>query len=140
MFSRSAAQAIQVMGYVARNTFGQPLKLEQVSDATGIPRHAVVKVVQAMQKQRLLNTSRGSRGGVVIARSPAAVRLSEIVCAVDGPPDECPVSIGKEPCRPRKDCTIFKQWKRLAEQVQILEHCYDLKTFAEQNIRIDIYD
>jgi Rrf2 family protein len=140
MFSRSASQAIQVMGYLARNNFGQPQKLEQVSDATGIPRHAVVKVVQAMHKQRLLNTSRGSRGGVVIARSPAAVRLSEIVCAVDDPPDECPVSVGNESCQPQSDCSIFKQWKRLAEQVQILEHCYDLKTFADQNIRIDIYD
>jgi Rrf2 family protein len=140
MISRSAAQAIQVMGYLARNTFGQPQKLEQVSDATGIPRHAVVKVVQAMHKQRLLNTSRGSRGGVIISRSPAAVRLSEIVCAVDGPPDECPVSAGNEPCQPRNDCSIFKQWKHLAEQVQILEHCSDLKTFAEQNIRLDIYD
>ena len=140
MFSRNAAQAIQVMGYLARNTFGQPLKIEQVSDATGIPRHTVVKVVQAMHKQRLLNTSRGSRGGVVMARSPATVRLSEIVCAVDGPPDECPVSAGNESCQPQNDCTIFKQWKRLAEQIQILERCYDLQTFAEQNVRIDIYD
>lgn len=140
MFSRSAAQAIQVMGYLARNTFEHPLKLEQVADATGIPRHAVVKVVQAMHKQRLLNTSRGSRGGVHMARSPAAVRLSEIVCAIDGPPDKCPVSVKMEPCQPRDNCIILQQWKRMAEQVQILEHCYDLQTFAEQNIRLDIYD
>ena len=140
MFSRSAAQAIQVMGFLARNSFEQPMKLEQVSDATGIPRHAVVKVVQAMHKQRLLNTSRGSRGGVAIARSPASVRLGEIVCAVDGPPEECPASQDNIPCQPQQECVILKQWLRMAEQVRILGHCHDLKTFAEKDIRIDFYD
>lgn len=140
MFSRSAAQAIQVMGYLARNAYERPMKLEQVADATGIPRHAVVKVVQAMHKQRLLHTSRGSHGGVAIARPPASVRLGEIVCAVDGPPDECPASQENVPCLPHDECIILKQWLRMAEQVQILGHCHDLKTFADKNIRIDFYD
>ncbi|MFB0516978.1 MAG: Rrf2 family transcriptional regulator [Candidatus Neomarinimicrobiota bacterium] len=140
MFSRSAAHALQVMSYLTRNSQRQPLKLEQVSLDTGIPRHAVVKVVQAMHKQHLLSTSRGSHGGVTLAKPPGSVILSEIVCAIDGPPDDCPVSTGMVPCQPKPDCCIFQQWKRIAHQVHTLQACQDLASFANQNIPIDFYN
>ena len=138
MFSRSTVHALQVMGYIARNAGYQPLKLEQVSANTGIPRHAVVKVVQAMHKQRLLATSRGSHGGVSLTKSPGGVLLSEIVCAVDGPPDDCPVSTGAETCHPTLDCCLYQHWEKLARQLNTLRVCKDLKRFADQNIAIDL--
>jgi Rrf2 family protein len=140
MFSRSAAHAIQVMGYLARNSEKQPLKLDQVSTDTGIPRHAVVKVVQAMHKQNLLTTNRGSHGGVALAKSPGAIMLSEVVCAVDGPPDDCPVSIGIQPCQAGVDCMMYQQWKRVARQVLALQASHDLQSFADQNIPLDLYN
>ncbi|UCD37505.1 MAG: Rrf2 family transcriptional regulator [Fidelibacterota bacterium] len=140
MFSRSAAQAIQVMGYLARNAAQQPLKLEQVSVDTGIPRHAVVKVVQAMHKQRLLTTSRGSHGGVALAKSPGAIMLSQVVCAVDGPPDNCPVNGGIGVCQSGQDCVMYRDWEKLAYQVHTLQACHDLQSFAERNIPLDFYN
>ena len=140
MFSRSTAHALQVMSYLARNPQCQPLKLEQVSADTGIPRHAVVKVVQAMHKQHLLTTSRGSHGGVALAKPPESVILSEIVCSVDGPPDDCPVSEGIKPCLPQPDCCMFQHMQRLAHQMHTLQVCYDLQSFANQNISIDFYN
>ncbi|UCH11364.1 MAG: Rrf2 family transcriptional regulator [Fidelibacterota bacterium] len=140
MFSRSAAHAIEVMGYLARNSKKQPLKLEQVSMDTGIPRHSVVKVVQAMHKRHLLTTSRGSHGGVTLAKSPGAIMLSEVVCAVDGPPDDCPVSAGIESCQAGVDCKMFQQWKRIAHQVHALQACHDLQSFTERNIPLDLYN
>ena len=140
MISRSAAQAIEVMGYLARNSNRQPLKLEQVSTGTGIPRHAVVKVVQAMHKQHLLTTSRGSHGGVALAKSPSAIMLSEVVCAVDGPPEDCPVSAGIQSCKAGVNCMMFKQWKRVANQVHALQACHDLQSFTDRNISLDLYN
>ena len=140
MFSRNAAHALQVMDYLARNAAHQPLKLDQVSSATGIPRHAVVKVVQAMHKQHLLTTSRGSHGGVALSKAPAAVMLSEIVCAVDGPPDDCAVSGGVESCRPGVDCPLLLAWNRLVRQVRTLQVCHDLQSFAERHIPADFYN
>lgn len=133
-------QALQVMGYLARSSRQRPVKLEKVSVDTGIPRHAVVKVVQAMRKQHLLSTSRGSRGGVVLAKLPGAITLGEIVCSVDGPPNECPVSSGAANCLPKTDCPIFRQWEVLAREVHALHACYDLQNFAEQNISISFYN
>lgn len=140
MFSRNAVHAIQVMGYLARNPRYKPLKLDQLSADTGISRHAVVKVVQAMHKRRLLSTSRGSHGGVSLVREPAGVMLSEIVCAVDGPPDECPVSQGADSCDPKVECPILQHWKRMAHQVHTLHVCHDLQSFAQQNVLIDFYN
>ncbi len=139
MFSRNAAHAIEVMGHLARNIQHKPLKLEQLSTDTGIPRHSVVKAVQALHKRRLLSTSRGSLGGILLVRPPGGIMLNEIVCAVDGPPDECPVSQGADSCLPKVECPILQHWKKLAQQVRTLQVCRDLQSFAEQDVAIDYY-
>ena len=140
MFSRSAAHAIDVMSCLTRNHCCGPLKLDQLAADTGIPRHFVVKVVQALHKRRLLSTSRGSHGGVTLIRSPRGIMLSEIVCAVDGPPEECPVSQGADSCLPKTECPILQQWKKLAQQVHTLQTCRDLQSFTEMNMPLNRYD
>ncbi len=126
-----------VMGRLARNLPRKPLKLSQLSTDTGIPRHSVMKVVQAMHKRRLLSTNRGSLGGVILVRPPGGIMLNEIVCAVDGPPEECPISLGADECDPKVECPILQHWERLAQQVRTLQVCHDLQSFAEQDVAID---
>ena len=127
------------MGYLARNFQRKPLKLSQLSTDTGIPRHSVVKAVQALHKQRLLSTRRGSLGGILLVRLPGGIMLNEIVCAVDGPPEECPISQGADACDPKVECPILRHWKRLAQQVRTLQVYHVLQSFAEQDVAIDYY-
>ncbi len=129
MLSSRALYAIQVMGYLAQHTEGQPIKVHQVARDTGIPGHAVIQVTQAMHKQHLLKTSRGSRGGIRLAKVPEAITLGEIVCAIEGPPAACPVSTGSAPCRPASDCPIYLQWACAEQQIHSLLEYGDLKKF-----------
>ena len=138
MYSRNAAYALDVMSYLARNVGAKPVKQAQVAFETGIPRHAVVKVVQAMHKQHLIKTSRGSHGGIALACQPDDLTLCQIVCAVDGPPENCQVSRGTGTCKPQKRCSMQEGWHRLLQQIQILEACRDLKSFSEQNVSVSM--
>ena len=139
MFSRSAAYAIQVMSCLARNYPNEPLKLDQLSVDTGIPRHSVVKVVQAMHKRRLLSTSRGSQGGVSLKKPPQGIMLSEVVCAVDGPPKECPNYENAESCLKKIECPLLRRWEELAQQALTLRLSRDLQSFVDRNLQIDYY-
>jgi Rrf2 family protein len=138
MYSRNAAYALDIMSYLTRNAGSTPVKQAQVASETGIPRHAVVKVVQAMHKLNLIETSRGSRGGITLARRPEELTLCQIVCAVDGPPEDCQVSKGIGVCQPKEKCIMQENWHRLLEQIQILEGCRDLKSFAEQDVNVSM--
>ena len=129
MLSNRALYAIQVMGYLAQHTEEQPIKLHQVARDTGIPGHAVIQVAQAMHKQHLIKTSRGSKGGITLAKVPEAITPGEIVCAIEGPPAACPVSTGSAPCRPAMDCPIYRQWAWAEQQIHSLLEYGDLKKF-----------
>lgn len=127
MLPSRALYAIQVMGYLAQHPEEQPIKLHQIARDMGIPAHAVIQVTQAMHKQHLINTSRGSKGGIMLAKVPEAITPGEIVCAIEGPPAACPVSTGSALCRPASDCPIYRQWACAEQQIHALLEYDDLK-------------
>ena len=56
-----------------------------LADETGIPAPTVQKVVSLLSKAGLLRATRGSGGGLQLARPAAAITLADIVEAVEGP-------------------------------------------------------
>ena len=56
-----------------------------VAQATRIPEPTVGKILKAMSRQGLLDSQRGAGGGYSLAREPDAIRVTEIISAVDGP-------------------------------------------------------
>lgn len=130
MLTARAITAIKVMQYLARSIDPTPIKLDQISRDTGIQRHAVVKAIQDLQKHRLIKSSRGSHGGVEIAKTPEAITMGEIVCAVDGPPIECQSSTNNGNCNPSLDCAIYRRWAQLEDLCHNLAIHRTLKNFA----------
>jgi len=57
----------------------------EVARRQGIPPAYMAKVVQGLSKAGILRTYRGPRGGVELARSPAALTLRDVVEATEGP-------------------------------------------------------
>lgn len=55
-----------------------------VSEAFGISRHHVVKVVNTLQHLGYVNTMRGRAGGFELARPPAQIRVGDVVRRVEG--------------------------------------------------------
>ncbi len=68
--------------------------------------HLVGPLVDA----RLIQSVRGARGGLKLAKSPDAIRLSEVVCLLEGPiePVDCIQSPGK--CTRSKFCATRDVW------------------------------
>ena len=68
--------------------------------------HLVGPLVDA----RLIQSVRGARGGLKLAKSPDAIRLSEVVCLLEGPiePVDCIMSPGK--CDRARFCATRDVW------------------------------
>jgi len=61
-------------------------RVDEVTDAYGISRHHVAKVIHHLGKLGYLETRRGRGGGIQLAHSPAEIRVGKLVRATEGAP------------------------------------------------------
>ncbi|MGB9586371.1 MAG: RrF2 family transcriptional regulator, partial [Anaerolineales bacterium] len=75
-----------------------------------IPPSFLAKIVSQLSVAGLLNTSRGARGGVSLARSPEEITLLDVIEAIDGPIllNECVEEMGA--CVFSEDCPVRPIW------------------------------
>ena len=73
------------MLYLARLGDDQRAATSQIAEEQKIPPSFLAKIVSQLSVAGLLQTSRGARGGVSLARDPEEISLLEVVEAIDGP-------------------------------------------------------
>lgn len=56
-----------------------------IAAATGIPEPTVAKVLKTLAAGGLVASQRGARGGYRLMRSLAAIPISDVIAAIDGP-------------------------------------------------------
>ncbi len=83
--SSLADYAVVMMSAAARHCGAAKVNATTLSAETGIPLPTAQKLVSRLSTAGLLESSRGTGGGVRLARPPAAISLADIVEAVEGP-------------------------------------------------------
>jgi Rrf2 family protein len=94
-----------------------PTSVRDIAERTGLPQPYLEQILLALKGAGLVRSKRGVGGGYVLARPPAAIVLSEIVSAVDGP-----ISLGDfgEPhadgaCDHEGQCVLLAVWSAAGE-------------------------
>lgn len=83
--SSLADYAVVMMSAAARHCGAAKVNATTLSAETGIPLPTAQKLVSRLSTAGLIESSRGTGGGVRLARPPAAISLADIVEAVEGP-------------------------------------------------------
>jgi Rrf2 family nitric oxide-sensitive transcriptional repressor len=73
-----ADYALRVLLYLAANP-DRVVSTGEVSDAYGISKHHLVRVVQGLGRHGFVEVRPGRSGGVVLARAPAEISVGEVV-------------------------------------------------------------
>ena len=60
----------------------QPVRIQSIADATGIPSRFLVQILLELKKAGLVASVRGAAGGYQLARSPDKLTLAQIILAV----------------------------------------------------------
>ena len=91
MFSTKAEYGVRVMVELGRGTGGDPIPLAEIAARGGLPLAYIEHLVARLRKAGLVDSRRGSRGGYMLARSPAEITMAEVVSALEGSiaPIEC---------------------------------------------------
>ncbi len=109
--TRQADYAVRAVLYLAQMGSEQRAATSQIAQEQKIPPSFLAKIVSQLSVAGLLQTSRGARGGVSLARPPEQISLLEVVEAIDGPIylNECVADSGGA-CSFSEDCPMRPVW------------------------------
>lgn len=74
--------SLRVLLYLGTHQ-GRLCSTREISDAYGISRHHLVRVVQTLAEHGYLELLPGRGGGISIAKEPHTIRLGDVVCAAE---------------------------------------------------------
>ena len=108
--TRQADYAVRAVLYLAQLGNDKRAATSQIAEEQQIPPSFLAKIVSQLSVAGLLQTSRGARGGVSLARSPDQISLRDVVEAIDGPIllNECVADHGV--CNFGDDCPMKPIW------------------------------
>ena len=108
--TRQADYAVRAVLYLAKMGSERRAATSQIAQEQQIPPSFLAKIVSQLSVAGLLQTSRGARGGVSLARSPEQISVLEVVEAIDGPIllNECVSASGV--CTFGDDCPMRPLW------------------------------
>lgn len=108
--TRQADYAIRAVLYVSSLGSSQRAATSQIAKDQHIPPSFLAKIISQLSIAGLLQTSRGARGGVTLAKQPEDISLLEVVEAIDGPIalNECVTDI--QACTFGEECPLRPIW------------------------------
>lgn len=117
--SSMADYAVVTMAAAARHCGHARINAGQLAEETGLPAPTVQKLVSLLSRAGLLWATRGSGGGLQLARPAAAITLADIVEAVEGPIalTAC-VELGKHDCGMEQACAVKPHWPVVNEALR----------------------
>ncbi len=126
MFSQTTEYALRAM-IALTHSQGSPTTTKQIAEAMKIPASYLSKVLQALVRVKLVRSTRGLRGGFVLARTPDMITMLDVVNAVH--PIEritsCPLDLTSH------SSTLCPLHRRLDDSMSQVEEAMRATTLAE---------
>jgi Rrf2 family protein len=115
--TRQADYALRAMVYLARLGPEERAATKKIAEVQKIPPSFLAKIISQLSIAKLIDTSRGARGGVKLARPGGEISLLEVVEAIDGPIalNDCTVSPGK--CDNAEFCPLHDIWQEAQDDL-----------------------
>lgn len=114
--SQTPEYALRSMAWFAVADLDRPAGTQEISEATGIPRHYLAKVLRRLVLSGLLESKKGPGGGFALSRPPEEIRFSEILAAVDALPTPGRCAFGWGTCDSNQPCPLHEVWSPLNER------------------------
>ena len=81
--TRAGEYAIIGLLYMAKQSPGRTVMIDEISDAERIPKHFLAKIFQPLAKNGFVQSHRGAHGGFSLARASNEINLLQILNSVE---------------------------------------------------------
>jgi Rrf2 family iron-sulfur cluster assembly transcriptional regulator len=94
-----------------------PVLVREIAQASGTPHQSLAKILHSLRNQGLVRSTKGPGGGYRLARPGEAIRLTEVIEAVDGPIEVNKSCIlGLDQCTDLASCALHDVWTTFRER------------------------
>ena len=117
LLSRACEYALQALLYIAAVPKGKYVLTREIVEQRDLSYHFLGKILQALVKNRLLDSQKGPGGGFTLAKHANEVTLLEVIHAIEGPDflEDC--VLGWPHCGGSNPCPVHDQWAGAKEKI-----------------------
>jgi Rrf2 family iron-sulfur cluster assembly transcriptional regulator len=135
--STKGRYAVMAMADLAYHGVGRPVALAEVAERQEISLSYLEQLFGRLRKGGLVSSVRGPGGGYLLAREPGAMRIAEIILAVDEPIKATRCSPGSPTgCHSRRGrCLTHDLWEELGNQIYTYLSSVTLADVCERRVR-----
>jgi Rrf2 family protein len=108
--TRQADYAVRAVLYLAGLNNGRRAPTSEIARKQHIPPSFLAKIVSQLSVAGVVQTSRGARGGVSLARPSNDISLLEVIEAIDGPITLNECVLDPKSCVFGDDCSVQGIW------------------------------
>lgn len=109
--SSLADYAVVIMTAAARHCGGiARMNATMLAETTGVPLPTAQKLVSRLSAAGLVESTRGTGGGIRLSRPPASISLADIIEAVEGPIAMTACVEGGDHCAIEHNCSVKPHW------------------------------
>lgn len=119
--SKLTDYATVILSYMAKDKARMHGALE-IAGATGIALPTTSKILKILVKARVLASSRGAKGGYMLAREPERITVASVISALEGPIALTECTVSHKGCDQAAGCRIQGNWHMINQRItQALE-------------------
>lgn len=85
MLAQKTRYALRSLLYLAKQRGGAPVQLANIAATQKVPPKYLELIMLELKKASMVTSSRGPRGGYLLAREPDQISFGEVVRAMQGP-------------------------------------------------------
>jgi len=120
-FSTKGEYGVRLMVQLGRHFGTGPASLAEIAADEDLPRAYLEQLVIGLRDAGLVVSTRGARGGYELAREPHAIRMNEVLRALEGPiaPMICATDDPEHAivCDRSSRCTVNVLWVRVRDAI-----------------------
>lgn len=114
--TKQADYAVRAVQYLANLEEGVLASTSKIAEERMIPSSFLAKIIAQLSIAGILQTSRGAKGGVRLAKPPKEISLLEVIEAIDGPLalNDC---VHQYPQCEFDDCPVRSVWVEVQHEL-----------------------
>ena len=103
---RNTDYAARLMVYLAKNYGNGPISTREAAAEEDVPYQLACKLMQKLNRAKLVESCMGPRGGFTLARESAKINILEVVKAIQGPISINRCVLNKYSCSQWRTCPV----------------------------------
>jgi Rrf2 family protein len=117
MLSQTSEYALRAVLFLAEKNAGEPVGVDVIAEAIGIPESYLSKTLQALAKTGVLRSTRGRRGGFALAVPPDELMLARVIGPFEDDAAHRHCLLGRRVCSDRTACAAHHAWKATSDRI-----------------------